>query len=113
MSTGGLVRIFYLSILGFYVTHKCHWGSTPNRYTVIGEMVELLSGSKYVQFREICSLQYSIIINTFWADPHSDLLPNAQVKPKNMIAPAGCAKGEQRYPSGSDFLTAEERHKKQ
>ena len=39
--------------------------------------------SKYVKFREICSLQYSIIINTFWVDPHSDLLKNAPVKPKN------------------------------
>ena len=28
-------------------------------------------GSKYVQFGEIFSLQYSII-NTFWVDPHSD-----------------------------------------
>ena len=35
---------------------------------------------------ELCSLQYSIIINTFWADPHSDLLQNVLVKPKNMTA---------------------------
>ena len=27
----------------------------------------------------------SIIINTFWADPHSDLLQNALVKPKNIV----------------------------
>ena len=45
--------------------------------------VDLLFGSKYVQFRELCSLQYSIIINTFWVDSHSDLLQNALMKPKN------------------------------
>ena len=40
-------------------------------------------GGKYVQFRVICSLQDRIIINTFWVDPHLDLLQNALVKPKN------------------------------
>ena len=38
-----------------------------------------------MKFREICSLQYSIIINIFWVDPLSDLLKNALVKPKNYI----------------------------
>ena len=36
-----------------------------------------------MQFREICSPQHSIIINTFWVDPNSDLLQNVPVKPKN------------------------------
>ena len=39
--------------------------------------------SKYVQFRVICSLQYSIKINTIKVDPHSDWLQNGIVKPKN------------------------------
>ena len=39
--------------------------------------------SKYVQFRVICSLQYSININTIKVDPHSDWLQNGVVKPKN------------------------------
>ena len=37
--------------------------------------------SKYVQFPIICSLQYSININT--VDPNSDLLHTCIVKPKN------------------------------
>ena len=36
-----------------------------------------------MQFREICSLKYSIILSTFWVDLHSYLLQNALVKPKN------------------------------
>ena len=66
-------------------------GSTPNRYTVIRlkkiftECVDLVFGSKCVQFREICMLQCSTIINTFWVDPHSDLLKKVPVKPKNTI----------------------------
>ena len=32
--------------------------------------------SKYVQLRTICSLQYSININTVQVDPHSNLLQN-------------------------------------
>ena len=36
-----------------------------------------------MQFREICLLQCSTIINTFWVDPHSELLKKVPVKPKN------------------------------
>ena len=36
-----------------------------------------------MQFREICSLQCGTIINTFWVDPHSELLKKVPVKPKN------------------------------
>ena len=39
--------------------------------------------SKYVQFPIICSLEYSININTVEVDPHSDLLHICIVKPKN------------------------------
>ena len=39
---------------------------------------------KYVQFPIICSLQYSIDINTVEVDPHSDLLHIGIVKSKNM-----------------------------
>ncbi len=41
--------------------------------------------SKYVQFPIICSLQYSININTVEVDPHSDLLHIYIVKPKNFL----------------------------
>ena len=43
----------------------------------------LMFRSKYVQFPIICSLQYSININTGRVDPHSDLLHICIVKPKN------------------------------
>ena len=43
----------------------------------------LVFRSKYVQFPIICSLQYSININTVEVDPHSDLLHICIVKPKN------------------------------
>ncbi len=36
--------------------------------------VGLVFRSKYLQFSTICSLQYSININTVELDPHSDLL---------------------------------------
>ena len=45
--------------------------------------VGLVFRSKYVQFPIICSLQYSININTIEVDPHSDLLHICIVKPKN------------------------------
>ena len=45
--------------------------------------VGLVFRSKYVQFPIICSLQYSININTVGVDPHSDLLHSCIVKPKN------------------------------
>ena len=45
--------------------------------------VDLVFGSKCVQFREICLLQCSTIINTIWVDPHSELLKKVPVKPKN------------------------------
>ena len=45
--------------------------------------VGLVFRSKYVQFPIICSLQYSININTVEVDPHSDLLHIYIVKPKN------------------------------
>ena len=45
--------------------------------------VGLMFRSKYVQFPIICSLQYSININTVEVDPHSDLLHICIVKPKN------------------------------
>ena len=46
--------------------------------------VGLVFRSKYVQFPIICSLQYSININTVEVDPHSDLLHSCIVKPKNV-----------------------------
>ena len=45
----------------------------------------LVLRSKYVLFPIICSLQYSININTVEVDPHSDLLHICIVKPKNYI----------------------------
>ncbi len=45
--------------------------------------VGLVFRSKYVQFPIICSLQYSIKVNTVEVDPHSDLLHICIVKPKN------------------------------
>ena len=45
--------------------------------------VGLVFHSIYLQFPIICSLQYSININTVKADPHSDLLHICIVKPKN------------------------------
>ena len=45
--------------------------------------VGLVFRSKYVQFPIICSLQYSLNINTVEVDPHSDLLHIYIVKPKN------------------------------
>ena len=45
--------------------------------------VGLVFRCKYVQFPIICSLQYSININTVEVDPHSDLLHICIVKPKN------------------------------
>ncbi len=42
--------------------------------------------SKYAQSSIICSLQYSININTVEVDPHSDLLYICIVKPKNIIS---------------------------
>ncbi len=39
----------------------------------------------YLQFPIICSLQYSININTVEVDPHSDFLHICIVKPKNII----------------------------
>ena len=45
--------------------------------------VGLVFRSEYVQFPIICSLQYSININTVEVDPHSDLLHFCIVKPKN------------------------------
>ncbi len=47
--------------------------------------VDLVFRSKYVQFPIICSLQYSININTVEVDPHSDLLHIYIVKPKNRL----------------------------
>ena len=60
--------------MGFTWRHKFHWGSTPNRFTVIRlkkfftVCVDLVFGSKCVQFREIYLLQCGTIINTFWVD---------------------------------------------
>ena len=45
--------------------------------------ISLIFGDKYMEFRIIFSLQYSISINTFEVDPPSDSLHNAVVKPKN------------------------------
>ncbi len=48
--------------------------------------VGLVFRSKYVQFPIICSLQYSININTVEVDPHSDLLHIGIVKPLSSVA---------------------------
>ena len=47
----------------------------------------LVFRTKHVQFPIICSLQYSININTVEVDPHSDLLHICIVKPKNSFNP--------------------------
>jgi hypothetical protein len=49
--------------------------------------ISLVFGGKYMEFRIIFSLQYSISIDTFEVHPPSDSLDNAVVKPKiyNMI----------------------------
>ena len=64
-------------------------GSTLKQNTVIRVSrlfvlcISLVFGGKYVEFRIIFSLQYSISIDTFEVDPPSDSLHNAVVKPKN------------------------------
>ena len=45
--------------------------------------VGFVFGSKYMQFRIICSLQYTININTVDVDPHSHTQQINIVKPKN------------------------------
>ena len=57
---------------------------SSNRKKIFTVCVDLVFGSKCVQFREICLLQCSTIINTFWVDPHSELLKKVSVKPKNI-----------------------------
>ncbi len=52
--------------------------------------VGLVFRSKYLQFPIICSLQYSININTVEVDPHSDLLHICIVKRKNCFTSVGC-----------------------
>ena len=47
--------------------------------------IGLLFGGKYMEFRIIFLLQYSISINTFEVHPPSDSLHNAVVKPKNSL----------------------------
>ncbi len=47
--------------------------------------VVLVFRSKYVQFPVICSLRFSININTVEVDLHSDLLHICIVKPKNFL----------------------------
>jgi hypothetical protein len=69
--------------------HKSDGGSTLKQNTVIRVSrlfvlcISLVFGGKYMEFRTIFSLQYSISINTFEVDPPSDWLQNAVVKPKN------------------------------
>ena len=50
----------------------------PHKFLCVGPV----SRSKYVQFPIICSLQYSININTVEVHPHSDLLHICIVKLK-------------------------------
>jgi hypothetical protein len=76
-------------LLGFIWCHKSDGGSTLKQNTVIRVSrlfvlcISLVFGGKYMEFRIIFSLQYSISINTFEVDPPSDSLHNAVVKPKN------------------------------
>ena len=49
--------------------------------------VDVVFGDNYVEFYIICSLQYSININTVEVDPHSDSLQNGIAKPKNVFLP--------------------------
>ena len=46
--------------------------------------VGLVFGNKYVQFCIICSLQYSINLNTVEVDLHLDSMQNKIMKPKNL-----------------------------
>jgi hypothetical protein len=78
-------------ILGFHMTSQKWRGSTLKQNTVIRVSrllvlcISLVFGGKYVEFRIIFSLQYSMSINTFEVDPPSDSLHSAVVKPKNFI----------------------------
>jgi hypothetical protein len=83
-----------VGILGFHMTSQ-KWrggGATLKQNTVIRVSrlfvlcVSLVFGGKYVEFRIIISLQYSISINTFEVDPPSDSLHNAVVKPNNIVS---------------------------
>jgi hypothetical protein len=71
----------------FIWRHRSDGGSTLKQNTVIRVSrlfvlcISLVFGGKYMEFRIIFSLQYSI--NTFEVDPPSDSLHNAVVKPKN------------------------------
>jgi hypothetical protein len=77
--------------LGFIWRHRSDGGSTQSlkQNTVIRVSrlfvlcICLVFGGKYMEFRIIFLLQYSININTFEVDPPSDSLYNAVVKPKN------------------------------
>ena len=52
--------------------------------------VGFVFGSKYVQFRTICTLQCSIKVNTVEVNPDSNSLQNGIVKPKNTYAGRYC-----------------------
>ena len=80
--------LFEKSILGFHVTSYISVGSTLNGGIIMGVnkmftvCVGHVFGSKYVQFRIVCLLQYSIKINTVEVDPHSDSLQNGAMNPR-------------------------------
>ena len=63
-----IARIFAQEINFRQRQNFSDWSSEGNSFS----RVDLVFGSKYVQFCKIFSLQYSIIISTFWVDPHSD-----------------------------------------
>ena len=78
-------------LLGLIWRHKSDGGSTLKQNTVIRVSIlfvlciNLVFGGKYMEFRIIFPLQYSISISTFEVDPVSDSLHNAIVNPKNII----------------------------
>jgi hypothetical protein len=83
---------FYNAILGFHMTSQTWRGvNSKTKHSYQSDWVSrlfvlcisLVFGGKYMEFRIIFSLQYSISIDTFEVDPPSDSLHNAVVKPKN------------------------------
>ena len=66
------------------VAHLFLGSISDYRFQIIDQVrFGLVFGSKNVQFHIVCSLQYSVNINTVEPESHPDLLYNDLVKPKN------------------------------
>jgi hypothetical protein len=78
--------VFFQIFLGFIWRHKSDGGGSTLKQNIVIRVsrllvlcISLVFGDKYMEFRTIFSLQYSISINTFEVDPPSDSLHDAVV----------------------------------